>query len=227
MIVDDEPLAQRILEKYIAMLPSLTLVKTCDTAIEAVAFIHTNSVDLMFLDIKMPQFTGIDLLKSSQKLPAVIITSAYSEYALEGYEFDVTDYLLKPFSFERFVKAVNKAIARLQPSPVMSKQESTAENIITLKTDEGFVRIAFNEIIYISAYGNYIKFHTNDKEYLTQKTMQAIESELPEKLFVRIHKSYIVARNKISTVDKDLVTVGNEQLPVGASYRMLVRNLLR
>ncbi len=226
MIVDDEPLAQRVLEKYIAMLPSLTLVKACDNAIEALSYIHTNQIDLMFLDIKMPQFTGIDLLKSTHNLPCVIITSAYSEYALDGYEFDVTDYLLKPFSFERFVKAVNKAVQRLHSATDVPKNEASEGDSISVKTDEGYRRIQFEEILYISAYGNYIKIHTGEKEYLTQKTMQAFEELLPKTCFVRVHKSYIVACSKIKKVEKDFLYIEQEKIPIGASYRMLIRSFL-
>jgi len=228
IVVDDEQLAQRVLEKYISSLSSLELLKKCNNALEAMSFLHQNKVDLMFLDIKMPELSGIEFLKTLTHPPHIIITTAYSEYALQGYEYSVTDYLLKPFSFERFLKAVNKVITRAaEISNVTSvSNDETVNDFIFLKADKIDHKILFSEIKYIEGCGNYIKVFTNNKMLLVAETLTTIEKNLPTELFVRIHKSYIVSIKKIDQIEGNLIRIGKTSIPIGNYYRMQVNTIV-
>jgi DNA-binding LytR/AlgR family response regulator len=216
--IDDEPLAQRILEKYINTISSLELVKKCNDATEAIAWLHENSADLIFLDIKMPQISGIDFLKSLMHPPQIILTTAYPEYALEGYEYAVVDYLLKPISFERFLKAVNKVSI---PKNVQVKQDINHETspFIFLKEDKISHKVFFEEITYIEAYGNFIKVFTDNRMILVSSTMNNIGKSLPEHLFIRTHKSYFVAIKKIDQIEGNMIIIGKKTIPIGTSYK--------
>jgi len=228
IVVDDEPLAQRILEKYIAALSSLELVKKCNNALEAMSFLHQHQVDLMFLDIKMPELTGIEFLKTLTHPPQIIITTAYSEYALEGYEYSVTDYLLKPFSFERFLKAVNKVMVKtgeIRHIP-STPNDATVNDFIFLKADKISHKILFSEIRYIEGCGNYIKVFTTNKMLMVAETMTALEKKLPPKSFLRTHKSYIVSITKIDQIEGNMIRVGNKSIPIGKMYKMRVNEVL-
>jgi len=226
MIVDDEPLAQMLLETYIERVPSLKLVKKCKNAVEAAAFLHENTVDLIFLDIKMPQMTGFEFLETLPVRPAIIITTAYSEYALKGYDYSIADYLLKPFPFERFMKAVNKLI--IQP-PVQSNRPVPAEHIrmVIVDADNKKFQVDTDKVLYVEGYGNYIKIHYEKTYDIVNCTLQRIENEFPTGLFMRIHKSYICSLDKITSADKKDVTVGSVVLPIGTAYRMLVYKTLQ
>lgn len=228
LVVDDEPLAQSVLEKYIASLSSLSLVKKCNNALEAIAFLHENEVDLMFLDIKMPQMTGLEFLKTLTHPPEVILTTAYSEYALEGYEYSVVDYLLKPFSFERFLKAVNKIIMKknVETNQISTTENKIYEDFIFLKADKIDHRIPFSDIIYIEGCGNYIKVFTKDKMLLVSETMTTIEKNLPENLFLRTHKSFIVSIEKIQQIEGNMIRIGKKSIPIGNFYKMNVEKIL-
>lgn len=228
IIVDDEPLARRVLQKYIASLPSLELVKECGSAPEAAAFLHQHTVDLMFLDIKMPELTGLDFLKTLTNPPGVIITTAYSEYALEGYEYSVIDYLLKPISFERFLKAVNKVIDRKDTAksrPPDAPADRPA-NFIFLKSDKVRHKVLFSEIRYIEGCGNYIKVYTDDKMLIVPERMTAMETVLPKALFLRVHKSYIVSLKRIQQVTENKLKVGDKMIPIGNVYKMKVNQIM-
>ncbi len=230
IIVDDEPLAQSVLVNYISALPSLELVKTCNNAIEAIAFLHEHKVDLMFLDIKMPELSGLDMLKTLPNPPTVIITTAHSEYAMEGYEYSVVDYLLKPFSFERFLKAVNKVV---QKEEKLTKTESypgvkPETHFVFLKVDKTLTKVDFSDILYIEGYGNFIKVYLEgNKMLLVSETMTSIEKRLPETLFIRTHKSYIVSIKNIAMIYLHDVKVGGKSIPVGNIYKMKVDEVLK
>ncbi len=227
IVVDDEPLAQRVLEKYISSLSSLELLKKCNNALEAMSFLHQNKVDLMFLDIKMPELTGIEFLKTLTHPPQIIITTAYSEYALQGYEYSVTDYLLKPFSFERFLKAVNKVTNRkVENNSTLSANREIADDFIFLKADKIDYKILFSEIKYIEGCGNYIKVFTNNKMLMVAETLTTIEKNLPTELFVRTHKSYIVSIKKIDQIEGNIIRIGTSVIPIGNYYRMHVNTIL-
>ncbi|MBC7864542.1 MAG: response regulator transcription factor [Bacteroidia bacterium] len=222
LIVEDEKLAQDVLKKYISLIPTLQLMQCCNNASEAISYLHSNTIDLIFLDINMPELNGIDFLKTLQNPPHIIITTAYSEFALDGYEYSVCDYLLKPIRYERFVKAINKVTER-------NKQLSSAENPIQpvsiadhffLKEDSTTHKILFTDLLYLQAFGNYLKVFIRDsKTVVTRATLTEIETQLPETLFLRVHKSYIVAMNAINKIQYNQIFIGENVIPVGTTFK--------
>ncbi len=227
IVIDDEALARKLLTKYIENMPHLELVATCKNPMEAADFLQREKIDLMFLDIQMPQITGISFLKSLNQKPYVIFTTAYEKYALEGYQLDVVDYLLKPFSFERFFQAVNKVSNRLKviESPIQTTNvvvDKPTKDYILVKSEHRVHRIKFQDIDYIQSMQAYVAFYRNDDRLLSLNTMKKLETELPENQFIRIHKSYIVAIHKIEMLEGNQVIIGKQKLPIGASYREMV-----
>jgi len=218
LIIDDEILAQEVIEKYISSLPSLDLIKKCDDAKEAADFLLHNSVDLMFLDIKMPDLTGIDFLKTLKNPPKVIITTAYPEYALEGYEHSVIDYLVKPISYERFLKAVSKVPFKNEENIISEKEPG--EDFIFIKESGVIHKILFSDIRYIEGCGNFIKLVAGDKELVYLETMKNLEKKLPENQFIRVHKSYIVSIWKIELIEGNRITIDKKIIPVSKHYRI-------
>jgi two-component system, LytTR family, response regulator len=214
--VDDEPLAIEKIISFISRLPFLKLNATFDRATEALAFLSSNKTDLLFLDIQMETMTGLDLLAALPDRPQVILTTAYSEYALKGYEFEVTDYLLKPYSFERFAQAVNKAIKRISEKTAI---QETTPDFIFIKTDYRLVKVMLTDILFIEGMRDYRCIHTPGGKILTQQTFVSFEEQLPASLFARIHKSYMVSLSKIESVEKHRVKISKELLPVSESYR--------
>lgn len=215
IIVEDAPLAVDKLKNFISKVPLLHLICTFDNGLEAFDYLQTNTVDLVFLDIQMEQFTGIQLLKALHTRPHIIITSAYGEYAVQGFEYDVTDYLLKPYSFERFLKAVNKVQAEMtSPFPTQSVQRE----YIFLKTEYRMVRINLCDILYVEGKGAYLHVITNTTRIMTLLSFKEIESLLPPKQFIRIHKSYLIAINKIDNIERNVIKIGNIRIPIGKSY---------
>lgn len=222
IVVDDEALARKLLEKYIGQIPNLELVAMCKNPMEAAAVLQKEQIDVMFLDIQMPQITGISFLKSLNQKPYVVFTTAYEQYALEGYTLDVVDYLLKPFNFERFFQAVNKVSERLQTSQTVIAKATKEENpkdYILVKSEHRVHRIKFSDIDFIESMQAYVAFHINGKRILSLNTMKKLEKELPTNQFIRIHKSYIVAIHKVELLEGNQVVIGKEKLPIGASYR--------
>jgi DNA-binding LytR/AlgR family response regulator len=223
IIVDDEPLAQEVLERHIASINDLVLVKKCSNALEAFEVLHTEPVDLMFLDISMPVISGIDFLRSLRKAPAVIVTSAHPEYAVQGYELDVMDYLVKPVSLERFMKAVNKVIEKINAaSPSVSETKAKVDYMF-VKSDQKLIKIKFSDIEYIEGMKDYVKIFTKEKMIVTLHTMKFFEAYLPRE-FLRIHKSYIINLDGIKSIYGNEVEIRNQKLPIGSSYK---ENLMR
>lgn len=219
IIADDEPIARQIIENYCADIPYLEIVASCKNAFEVLDVLQKQPVDLLFLDINMPKLSGLSLLKSLQQKPAVIITTAYSEYAVEGFELNVTDYLLKPFSLERFLQAVskvqNKTITSNNTLPVKTEKK---QKFIFVKSDKKLIKLNFDEINHIEAYGNYIKIYT-DKMILVSETLSHFLEKLPNN-FLRIHKSFIINFEKLKLIDGNRITLLNDsKLPIGKSYR--------
>jgi DNA-binding LytR/AlgR family response regulator len=214
--VDDEPLALEKVVSFVNRLPFIILKATFDNAIEALAYLSENKTDLLFLDIQMETMTGLDLLAALPEKPQVILTTAYSEYALKSYEFEVTDYLLKPFSFERFAQAVNKAVKRLQEKQV---QPETIPDFIFVKTDYRLVKIMLSDILYIEGMRDYRCIVTPAGKILTQQTFGSFEEQLSPTQFTRIHKSYMVALSKIESIERHRIKIGAALLPVSESYR--------
>jgi two-component system LytT family response regulator len=223
LIVDDEPLARQLLTEYVKKVPFLNLIKACSGPLEAIEVLRSHPVDLMFLDIQMPEITGITFLKTLQKKPMVILTTAYSEYALESYELDVVDYLLKPITLERFLRAVDKASERLAEPPVSAGGEKqateTAQPFVFVKDGTKLVKIKWADILYVEGLKDYVTIHTRQQKIVSLQRLKALEESLPQDQFIRIHNSYIVALQAIDTVHKDKVQIGTVFLPISDSYR--------
>jgi len=222
IIADDEPIARQILENYIKEIPTLTLVASCKDAFEVMKVLQEQAVDLLFLDINMPKLSGLSLLKTLQNRPDVIITTAYPEYALEGFELSVTDYLLKPFSLERFLQAVLKVQQKTatQPKTVVNQHEDITQHIF-VKSDKKLIKLTIDEINHIEAYGNYVKIFT-DKMLLVPQTLAGFLEKLPSN-FLRVHKSFVINFDKLKLIDgHQIVLTTNTKLPIGKAYRKLV-----
>jgi two-component system, LytTR family, response regulator len=222
VIVDDEPMARNLMSEYIKKVPSLNLVDTCSNALAAINVLQNKQVDLLFLDIQMPEISGLSFLKTLQKKPMVILTTAYSEYALESYELDVIDYLLKPITLERFLKAVDKAGQRFtNPEPVTyEKGESEpSQTFIFVKDGTKLVKIRWKDILYIEGMKDYVAIHTPHQKIVTLQRLKSLEVQLPTERFIRIHHSYIVSVESIDAIHKDKVQIGKTFLPISDSYK--------
>ncbi len=227
LIVDDEPLAQDVLETHIAKLPDLNLVQKCSNALEANDALRNHDIDLIFLDIQMPQLTGIEFLRTLSNPPMVIFTTAFPNYAVEGFELNAVDYLLKPISLDRFIKAVNKASEQLKIKKGMSNAAPEVTNesseYFFVKADKKLVKINYTDIIYIEGLKDYVIIRMESNRIVTLQTMKSLESKLPTQLFKRIHRSYIVGITKINAVVGNMVEVTEKgqakHLPVGKNYR--------
>ncbi|MBK9401622.1 MAG: response regulator transcription factor [Bacteroidetes bacterium] len=224
IIVDDEPLAQEVLERYLENIRELELVTKCNNALEAFEVLNHENIDLMFLDISMPVISGIDFLRSLRKSPAVIITTAHPDFALQGYELDVVDYLVKPVSLERFMKAVNKALDRVkQHAP---SERSNKADFMFVKSDQKLIRINFSDISYIEGMKDYVKIFTKEKMIVTLHTMKFFESSLPSDGFIRVHKSYIVNASAIKSIAGNELELQQARIPIGSSYKdQLMRSI--
>lgn len=219
IIVDDEPLARDVLESYIEDLPSLQLIATCSDAVEALGVLDSETVDLIFLDINMPKLSGINFYKSLSHRPKVIFTTAYADHAVEGFELEAVDYLLKPFSFERFVKAVNKV--------KVTSSESNSADFIMLKADKKNHKINFDQILYFESIGDYVKVHLKEgKTLIISETLRKLEELLPT-TFLRVHKTYIIALNHLEYLEGNQVKIGETKIPIGQSYRDKVNDTLK
>lgn len=217
IVVDDEPLAQEVLERYLQNIREIELVTTCSNALEAFEVLNNESIDLMFLDISMPVISGLDFLRSLHKAPAVIITTAHPDYALQGYDLDVVDYLVKPVSMERFMKAVNKAIERVRlPLP---QARNSMPDYMFVKSDQKLIRINFADIHYIEGMKDYVKIFTTEKMIVTLHTMKFFEANLPSDQFIRIHKSYIANATSIKSIAGNELELHQSRLPIGSSYK--------
>ncbi|WP_295128901.1 LytTR family DNA-binding domain-containing protein [uncultured Chitinophaga sp.] len=224
MIVEDEPLARQVLEKYIDGHPCLELVAVCNDALEAQRVLLQQPVALVFLDINLPRLSGISFLKGLVQPPCIVFTTAYAEYAVEGFELDAADYLLKPFSFERFLKAVNKAIARLDNR--QARPSNDVPPAIFIRSDKKVYRLNIEDILYIEALDDYAKVMTGQAQYLVNDTLKSLSEQLPDTHFLRIHKSYIIAKERIVFIEGNYVRVGDKDVPIGASYRDAVQGLI-
>ena len=224
IVVDDEYLAQKLLQDYIYKVDSLRLVATCSNAFEAMEALKNNKVDIMLLDIQMPDLTGLELVKSLESKPSIIFTTAYSEYAVDAFNLAVSDYLLKPFDFPRFIQAINKAIGNVKPLDGITEQPATdtiskSNDFITVKADYKLYKINYDDLLFIEGQHEYVTFHTTQRRITALFALKDLEELLPKDRFVRVHKSYIVSFKHIQDLDKSDVTVAGNKVPVGASYR--------
>ncbi len=222
LAIDDEKLALDLLEDNISKVPFLQLAAKCKSAFEAMDILRSQTIDLIFLDIQMPDVSGIQMLKSLHEKPLVIFTTAFSDYALEGFNLDAVDYLLKPYTFERFLKAVNKAREYMEMHDQTQKVETGKTGFsecIFVRADYKLVKIDLNEILFIEGLGDYVKIYTGEKPILTQMSMKAMEEKLPADKFIRIHRSFIVAFNKIEYVQKQQLGISKREIPISEHYR--------
>ena len=230
LIVDDEPPARDVLRRYIEAIPSLSLAGECGNAIEAMSFLQQNAVDLLFLDIHMPQLKGIDLLKILSNPPKVIFTTTHSEYALEGYNLDIVDYLLKPIQFERFLKAVSKAFQFVKPLPAgipaPPVEETRKDPYIYLRADRKMVKVLLQDILYIESMKDYIKVYTSGGTIITKQSITSMEAMLPENSFIRTHRSFIASVDKIKSFTPELIEIAKAEIPIGKLYRTSVLKML-
>lgn len=229
LIIDDEELARDLVENYVLRLPHLHVVGKCANPIEAMQVLQSEKVDLLFLDIQMPELTGIEFLKTMQQRPLVIFTTAYKEHALEGYELDIVDYLLKPFRFERFLQAVNRAaklLKRQNSTPVSinslperQAKEQQKKNYILVKSDFKVFRILHEDILYIESMKEYVAFHTKNGRTMSLGSLKKLQTELPTEQFIRIHKSYMVNMDYVSALEGNMLHLLEHRLPIGTSFK--------
>lgn len=231
-IVDDEFLARQYIRDYVGRLPFLNLLGDYDSPLLILEELRNNEIDILFLDIEMPDISGLDFLKTLNPQPYVILTTAYREYALEGYEYNVVDYLLKPFSFDRFLKAVNKAVDRAQKEKPAEANQSTAnenkEDYLTIRADRKLYKIHYDDLIYIEGQRAYVTFHTRQKNITALIALKDLETQLPADRFIRIHKSFIVSVRHMESLEGNLMEItGKVKLSVGTNYREHVEQIFR
>jgi len=209
LIIDDEPSSQNVLKSFIHKIEYLEVVAICNSALEALEYLKSNAVDLFFLDINMPQLSGIDFYKSLKNPPKVIFTTAYSAYALDGFEVDAIDYLLKPFSFDRFVKAVSK-VKDLNDAKI---------DYIVVKSDKKLHQIKIDDIYFVEGLGDYIKVHLKDNFLVTYKSLKMMRDSLPKSTFIQVHKSFILNKNKLEYIEGNLAIINRNKIPLGQKYK--------
>ena len=239
IIVDDEPLARNLLSDYVRKVPQLNLVETLSSALQVMDVLRNNEIDVMFLDVQMPDLTGISLLKVLQKKPLIVLTTAYSEYALEGYELDVADYLLKPITFERFLKTVEKVAQRLSerssvgaaaptntPVPANKATVETTQPFVFVKDGTKLIKLRIDDILYVEGLKDYVTIHTKAQKVVSLQRLKTLEEELPPEKFIRVHNSFIVAFNAIDIIHKNDVQIGATMIPIGETYKKSFRDFI-
>ncbi len=221
LIIDDEPIAIRILDRHLEVFPDVGIVKAFTQAAQALEYLRKHSVDLIFLDIEMPRMTGMEFLKSLKQQPAIIFTTAYRNYAVEAYDLDVVDYLLKPISLERLGRAIERYHERCVPA--VQKQLDSSCEFINLKINKEVLRLPVSSIRYIESFGDYIIVYDQSKKYVSRERISQMEERLSDFQFIRIHRQYLVAVDHIKAVQGNLVSIGDKLLPVGRTYRAELR----
>lgn len=228
IIVDDEPVAREILENHLKKISSIKIEGTCKNAIEAFNYINSKHIELIFLDINMPEISGLSFAKSINKEIKIIFTTAYREYAVDGFNLQAVDYLLKPISFDRLLQAINKYLNESNTQKIDSKQQIIDEDndYIFVRSDRKMIKINFDEIKYIESLSDYIKIHLLDKTIITRETITNIEAKLPQQKFLRTHRSFIVSLKSIDSFTNDYIEIGRSEIPISRSYKDLVLNKL-
>jgi DNA-binding LytR/AlgR family response regulator len=231
LIIDDEPLARDLMRNHISKLDNFEIVGECSDAMKAMQKLRDTKVDLMFMDIQMPQITGFEFLKILKNSPKVIITTAYREYAIEGFELDVVDFLLKPITFERFLKSVNKYFEQVEeenaPAPIINGNSPDEEPFIYVKENKRVIKVNLDEILYIEGLSEYVQIYTDKKKIITKTSLTNLEEKLPDNGFLRIHKSYIVSTSRIEAFTPHSIEVPGKELPIGRSYKNAVLSMLQ
>ena len=229
LIVDDEPRAREILKRYIQQVPMLRLADECSNALQALTVLQTHTVDLLFLDVQMPQISGIALIKSLKSAPAIILTTAFEQYALQAFDLNVADYLLKPIQFDRFLKAILKTLpAGISPVQEIEKNEITipSHTFLYFRADRKMVKVLIKDIKYIESLKDYVKIYTEKDLIITKYSITALEAMLPEEYFVRTHRSFIVAVNKVTSFSADILEIEKTQIPIGKLYKQQLFKIL-
>lgn len=228
IIIDDEELSRNLLENFIARVPSLSLKGKFTQPLEAISTIKDGAIDLIFLDIQMPEITGVEFLKSFSIESQVILTTAYDSYALESYELSIVDYLLKPFSFNRYLKAVNKALAilDLKDKSQLMDGKTPHEDFLLIKADRKTHRLKLSDILYIQSMKEYVMYYTDEEKIMTLGSLKSLEDRLPASDFIRIHKTYIVAKKRVKSLEGNTLHLDGLSLPIGGSYRQIVKSVL-
>lgn len=227
LVVDDEPLAREIICRYIEQMPHLELAGECANALQALSVLQHETVDLLFLDIRMPQLNGNDFIKTLKHPPKIIFTTAFPEYALEGYELDVLDYLMKPIPFERFLKAINKAYPLGNKTEHNIAEEKKSEAFVYFRADRKMVKVMLADILYIESMKDYIKVITDKATIITKQSISSMEEMLPENSFIRVHRSYMVSLQHIRSFTSELIEIGNMEIPIGKLYRNTTLKVLQ
>ena len=219
VIVDDEPVARKVIESFVEKIPNLTLVKSCKNAMEAFEILNTQHIDLFFLDINMPDVSGLSLAKTINKKSKIIFTTAYREYAVDGFNLQAVDYLLKPIAFDRFLQAVNKFFETKIIIQKDVEENLIKNNFIFVRSERKMVKVVFNEILYIESLSDYIKIYTKNKVLVTRETISNLEVKLPSHQFLRIHRSYIINLNKTDSYTNELVEIDKNAIPISRTYK--------
>lgn len=227
LIIDDEHIAHDIIKGYCDLLPDMQLMKSCYDALEAFEYLNRNKVELIFLDLNMPILQGFEFLKTLNHPPKVIVTTAYQEYALEGYEYNVADYLLKPFGFERFLKAVNKALDSSTDRKVIPGENNTAPDRIFVESNKKHIQLEIENILYLEAAGNYVKVITTTETIIIREKLSTMLELLSANDFLQVHKSFAVAPRHIRSIEGNTILIKDNQIPVGKSYKLNIIRLLK
>ncbi|GAA5042712.1 DNA-binding response regulator [Marivirga lumbricoides] len=226
IIVDDEPLGRNVINNHLRSFSDLIVVANCNDAMEAFNILKNEQIDFMFLDINMPEITGIDFIKSLKKKPLVIITTAYREYAVESYELDVFDYLVKPISLQRFIKAIDKVTGHFKLLSSRNEPQREENNHMFIKVDKKMIKVNFGDILYIESLKDYVRVVTRLGNYITHHNLRSITEILPSDRFIRIHRSFVVAIDEINSLEGNDIRVENKVLPIGRNYQKMIKDLI-
>ncbi len=226
LIVDDEPIAREVIETHLKSISNIKIIGSCQSAIEAFGYIRNHSIDLVFLDINMPEISGISFAKSINKNIKIIFTTAYRDYAVEGFELQAVDYLLKPISFDRLLKAINNYYDIYSKQKNTPLEKSNSNDFMFVRANRRMIKIDFDAVIYIESYSDYIKIHLEKQTIVTRETISAVEAKLPVKNFMRIHRSYIISIKNITSFTNEEIVINNTSFPISRSYKQEVLKIL-
>lgn len=227
LIIDDEHIAHEIIKGYCDLLHNMQLEKNCYDGLEAFEYLNKNEVDLIFLDLNMPKLKGFDFLKTLKNPPKVIVTTAYKEFALEGYELNISDYLLKPFGFDRFLKAINKTFSTSVPERKIVAQEDTVANRIFLRSNKKHIQLEIDAILYVEASGNYVKVISKNETITIREKLSSVLELLPKEIFLQVHKSFAVAPKHIKSIEGNRIFIEDYIIPIGKLYKTNIIKLLK
>lgn len=227
LVIDDEAIAQEIIAAHLSKIPNIKKIESCNNAIEGFSYLRENHVDLIFLDINMPEISGLSFAKSIRKDIKIIFTTAYRDYAVEGFELQAVDYLLKPISFERLLKAVNNYFTIHGETESINLETSNRNDFMFVRSDRRMIKVDFDDIVYAESYSDYIKIHLKNETIITRETISSVEAKLPENKFMRIHRSFIISLANITSFTNEEITINKVSLPISRSYKKEILNTLK